>query len=80
MESFTRLWKGQRRRTMELNEIFEKLDELQKRLQAEDLSLDDAFQYYKEAMELLRECDRRIDKVEKKVLLLEQNGETHEFE
>ena len=65
---------------MELNEIFEKLDELQKRLQAEDLSLDDAFQYYKEAMELLRECDRGIDKVEKKVLLLEQNGETHEFE
>ena len=30
-------------------------------------------------MTLLRDCTRMIDEVEKKVLVLDENGETHEF-
>lgn len=65
---------------MELKEMFQKLDELQEKMQAEEISLEDSFRYYAEAMELLKECDKKIDAVEKKVLLLDENGETHEFE
>nr|WP_317282193.1 exodeoxyribonuclease VII small subunit [uncultured Sellimonas sp.] len=64
---------------MELNELFEKLDAIQKRMQSEELSLEDSFRYYAEAMELLKECDKKIDAVEKKVLIIDENGEEHEF-
>ena len=29
--------------------------------------------------EMLKKCNDKIDKVEKQVLILEENGETHEF-
>ena len=30
-------------------------------------------------MNLLKQCSQAIDEVEKKVLVLDENGETHEF-
>ena len=30
-------------------------------------------------MTLLKKCNKAIDEVEKKVLVLDENGETHEF-
>lgn len=65
---------------MELNEIFEKLDDIQKKMQKDDISLEDSFRYYKEAMELLKQCDSQIGAVEKNVLLLDEDGNTHEFQ
>ena len=34
---------------------------------------------YKEAMELLKKCNLASERVEKKVLVLNEDGETHEF-
>lgn len=65
---------------MEINEIFEKLDEIQKLMQSEEISLEASFRYYAEAMELLKQCDEQIGTVEKKVLMLDEDGEKHEFE
>lgn len=65
---------------MEINEIFDKLDEIQKMMQSEEISLEDSFRYYAEAMELLKQCDDQIGTVEKKVLMLDEDGEKHEFE
>lgn len=65
---------------MEINEIFEKLDEIQAKMQSEEISLEDSFRYYAEAMQLLKQCDEQIGTVEKKVLILDEDGEKHEFE
>lgn len=75
-----RLWKGQKRESMEIKEIFEKLDEIQNVMQSDDISLEDSFRYYEEAMKLLKQCDEQIGTVEKKVQMLDENGEKHEFE
>ena len=64
---------------MEINEIFDKLDEIQKMMQSEEISLEDSFRYYAEAMELLKQCDDQIGTVEKKVLMLDEDGEKHEL-
>ena len=46
-----RSWKGRERKTMEINEIFEKLDDIQEKMQSEEISLEDSFRYYAEAFE-----------------------------
>ena len=62
-----------------LEEAFEKLDETIEKLQAEDITLEDSFKEYKQGMEILKYCSDKIDRVEKKVLKIEGNGELNEF-
>ncbi|MGN0431895.1 MAG: exodeoxyribonuclease VII small subunit [Lachnospiraceae bacterium] len=64
---------------MSLEENFAKLEEAVAKLEAEDISLEESFRIYKEGMELLRQCNTDIDKVEKQVLLLNESGELEEF-
>ncbi|MBQ2935130.1 MAG: exodeoxyribonuclease VII small subunit [Lachnospiraceae bacterium] len=62
-----------------LEEAFLALDETVMRLEQEDISLEESFAEYQKGMELLRKCNEAIDKVEKKVLVLNEKGETDEF-
>lgn len=62
-----------------LEEAFGTLEEMLLELESDDISLEDAFQKYEQGMRLLKYCDETIDKVEKKVLVLNGNGETDEF-
>ena len=62
-----------------LEEAFLKLDETVMRLEQEDISLEESFAEYQRGMELLRQCNEAIDKVEKKVLVLNEKGDTNEF-
>ena len=55
-----------------LEELFERLDRVIG-------GLEDSFNLYQEGMELVKCCNRTIDDVEKKVLALDENGESHEF-
>ncbi len=64
---------------LKLEEAFEKLEETVQALEQEDISLEESFQLYKSGMELLKQCNQSIDMVEKKVLVLNENGETDEF-
>ena len=64
---------------MTLEENFAKLEEAVARLEADDISLEESFRIYKEGMELLRQCNTDIDKVEKQVLLLNEKGGLEEF-
>ena len=43
------------------------------------MSLEDSFQLYNKGMELLKICNDKIDTVEKKMLILDENGEQHEL-
>lgn len=62
-----------------LEQVFEKLDKIVNKLEGEDVSLETSFQLYHEGMELLKACNDKIEAIEKKMLVLEENGEQHEF-
>lgn len=63
----------------QLEEAFEKLEKTVEALEREDISLEESFRIYQEGMELLKKCNLEIDQVEKKVLVLNEDGENHEF-
>lgn len=62
-----------------LEQMFEKLEESIGKLEQEDISLEDSFKIYREGMKLIQTCNEKIDKVEKEVLKLSENGELDEF-
>ena len=65
---------------MNLEARLDKLDELIEELESDDISLEVAFEKYSEGIKLVKECNESIDRVEKKVRLLMDNGETEDFE
>lgn len=62
-----------------LEENFQKLEGLLHQLEAEDISLEEAFTAYSQGMAVLKECNEQIDLVEKKVLKLSSEGQLEEF-
>lgn len=62
-----------------LEEVFEQLDKVLEKLEGETVSLEESFQLYHEGMDLLKTCNDKIDTVEKKMMVLDDNGEQHEF-
>ena len=67
------------RKTVSMEEAFQELDAILEKLEGKDISLEDSFKVYQEGMELLKYCNSKIDKVEKKMLQMDENGELSEF-
>lgn len=63
-----------------LEENFQKIEELLSALEAEDTTLEQSFQYYEQGMKLLKQCNDTIDKVEKQVLKINEDGGLSELE
>lgn len=53
---------------------FEELNQIIGKLEKEDISLEDSFQLYHQGMQLLKHCNASIDRVEKELMILEENG------
>lgn len=62
-----------------LEEAFARLDEILHMLEDRDTTLEASFAGYQEGMQLLKICNERLDMVEKKMLVLNDDGETYEF-
>lgn len=62
-----------------LEEMFQDLEKVIIAMEDSDVTLEKSFDLYNRGMELLKKCNRTIDEVEKKVLVLDEDGETHEF-
>ncbi len=62
-----------------LETVFHELDELIEALEGENVSLEESFQMYHKGMDLLKVCNEKIDTIEKKMIMLDENGEQHEF-
>lgn len=62
-----------------LEEMFKDLEELIGKMENEEITLEQTFDLYNNGMELLKKCNLSIHEVEKKVLVLDENGETDEF-
>lgn len=57
-----------------LEESFEQLETIIAELEKGDMTLEDSFKKYEEGMKLIKICSNSIDRVEKKLIVLE-NGE-----
>lgn len=64
---------------LSLEEAFEKLDTLMQELEKPESSLEASFRAFEQGMQLVKYCNDYIDKVEKRVLVLGQDGEFNEF-
>ncbi len=56
-----------------LNEIFEALDDLLQSMEQED-SLEKSFALYKQGVDLVKQANDSIDKIEKQVKVLDEDG------
>ena len=62
-----------------LEKAFEQLEETIGQLEQEDISLEKSFEIYQAGMKLLKKCNESIDRVEKQVLVLQEDGTTYEL-
>ncbi len=60
---------------MTLEEGFARLEELTAKMESGSLTLEEMYGLYKEGLDLVRECGRKIDTVEKDMQLLNPEGE-----
>ena len=63
-----------------LEEMFTQLESVIKTMEQGDVSLEETFDLYHKGMNMLKSCNDKIDKAEKKMLILDDKGEAHEFE
>lgn len=62
-----------------IEETFEELEEIIRKLESGESSLEESFQYYEAGMKLVKSCNDKIEKVEKKIFVIEENGDNHEL-
>ncbi len=62
-----------------LEEIFAQMEEIIEKLDDEELSLEDAFALYEQGMRNIKSCNEKIEKVEQKMLALNETLELEEF-
>lgn len=62
-----------------LEEAFAELDQMLEKLADRDTALEESFQVYAKGARLLKYCNEKLDKVEKKMLVLNEEGKLDEF-
>ena len=62
-----------------LEDAFDELEEIIEKMNDREVSLDESFALYSEGTKLLKYCNEQLDAVEKKMLVLSEEGELHEF-
>ena len=66
-------------KAMSVEETFEQIEDRINKLESANLTLEESFLVYHEGMKLLKECNDSIDKIEKKVLKLNEDMQADEF-
>ena len=58
-----------------LEQSFERLEEIISQMEKSDTTLDASFKMYQEWMKLVESCNNQLDKVEKQIIVLNDDGE-----
>ena len=64
---------------LSIEESFEQIDEIIANLEKGDLSLEKSFQLYNDGVKLIKNCNTQLDKVEKQIIILNENEADDEF-
>ena len=62
-----------------IEEAFAQIDGILEEMEDESVSLEKSFELYQKGISLVKKCNETIEKVEKQVLVLNDQGETDEF-
>ena len=65
---------------LSVEESFELLDEIVDKMEDEDITLEESFAAFEEGMKVLKAANSKIDEVEKKVKVINGNGELDDFQ
>lgn len=71
--------KNKQEKEMTLESLFDDLDAVVEKMESGDTTLEESFQLYQQGISMLKKCNEKIDLIEKQVLILEENGDLHEF-
>ena len=71
--------KTEEAQNLSLESSLEQLEQVMEELSSPELSLEESFAKYKQGMDLLLKCNQAIDRVEKELMILEENGISDEF-
>lgn len=69
----------EKEQSLSLEDAFTQIEEVIGRLETEDITLEQSFAEYNRGMALLAQCNETIDRVEKKVLKINEDGGLDEF-
>ena len=58
-----------------IEENFKELDELLEKMQDEEVSLDESFEMYKKGIEIVKDSNEQIEKIEKQIEVLEEESD-----
>lgn len=67
------------KKKFDIDQGFEQLDEILTKLSGEEIKLPEVVKLYTEGVGLVKQCKDSLDKVEKELIILEENGEEHEL-
>ncbi len=70
---------AEKEQALSLEDAFAQIEKVIGRLEAEDITLEQSFAEYNRGMALLAQCNETIDRVEKKVLKINEDGGLDEF-
>ncbi len=70
----------QEKQEQPLEELFGGLEEVVGAMEQPQVSLEESFRLYHKGMDMLKACNDRLDQIEKEMLVLDDEGELHEFE
>ena len=65
---------------LSVEESFELLNEIVEKMEDEDITLEESFAAFEEGMKVLKAANSKIDEVEKKVKVINGNGELDDFQ
>lgn len=61
------------KKTIEQN--FEEIETIIKKMQQEDVTLDKSFELYHQGLKLVQDCNSQIDKIEKQIKIINEEQE-----
>ncbi len=61
-----------------LEQSFERLEEIITQMEKSDTTLDASFKMYQEGMKLVEGCNKQLDRIEKQIIVLEDDGESED--
>lgn len=71
--------KNKEEKSLTLEESFSQIEEIIETMEQQEVSLEESFTLYQKGLEQLKNCHRLLDTVEKKMQIMNGEGELEEF-
>lgn len=68
-----------KQKEMSLEEHLRFLEHLLEEMESEDVSFEESFELYKKGIACVKEANKKLDAIEKEMLIMNQDGELEEF-